>query len=150
MDRALPACSRGGVAYPSVPPSTQALNVRPGLTGKVSLDVVAADTAEAFGSGDVPVLATPRVVALAEQAAIAALGTHLAAGQTTVGMRVQIDHLAPTAVGGAVTADATLERIEGRRLTFTVSVSDRCGLVAAGRVTRVVVQRDQFLARATG
>ena len=133
-------------------PPTQALaaSVRPGLTGKVTLDVVAADTAEAFGSGDVPVLATPRVVALAEQAAIAALGTHLASGQTTVGMRVQIDHLAPTAVGGEVIADATLEKIEGRRLTFTVSVSDRCGLVAAGRVTRVVVQRDQFLAKATG
>ncbi|QYG93905.1 thioesterase [Iamia sp. SCSIO 61187] len=133
-------------------PPTQALaaSVRPGLTGKVTLDVLAADTAEALGSGDVPVLATPRVVALAEQAAIVALGTHLAAGQTTVGMRVQIDHLAPTAVGGEVIADATLEKIEGRRLTFTISVSDRCGLVAAGRVTRVVVQRDQFLAKASG
>lgn len=131
-------------------PSTQALTVRPGLSGRASLDVEAGDTAQAFGSGDVPVLGTPRVVALVEQAAIAALGSALAATQTSVGMRVQIDHLAPTAVGGTVTADATLEKIEGRRLTFTVSVSDRCGLVAAGRVTRVVVERERFLSKAAG
>jgi predicted thioesterase len=133
-------------------PSTPALapSVRPGLTGSASLDVAADDTAEAFGSGDVPVLATPRVVALVEQAAIAALGSVLAATQTSVGMRVQIDHLAPTAVGGEVIADAKLEKIEGRRLTFTVSVSDRRGLVAAGRVTRVVVERERFLSKAAG
>ncbi len=133
-------------------PSTEATadSVRPGLTGRAHLDVDAADTAEAFGSGDVPVLGTPRVVALCEQAAITALGSVLSAGQTSVGMRVQIDHLAPTAVGGAVTADATLEKVEGRRLTFTVSVSDRCGLVAAGRVTRVVVERERFLSKAAG
>ena len=147
----LPAGEEGGVAYAAVPASPAfADTVRPGLTGRVRLDVAADDTAEAFGSGDVPVLGTPRVVALCEQAAITALGAVLSDGQTSVGMRVQIDHLAPTAVGGAVTADATLEKIEGRRLTFTVSVSDRCGLVAAGRVTRVVVERERFLAKATG
>jgi fluoroacetyl-CoA thioesterase len=124
--------------------------VRPGLSGRASLDVAADDTAEAFGSGDVPVLGTPRVVALVEQASIAAIGSALAATQTSVGMRVQIDHLAPTAVGGEVVAEATLEKIEGRRLTFTVSVSDRCGLVAAGRVTRVVVERERFLSKAAG
>ncbi len=133
---------------PSTP--APASSVRPGLSGTVTLDVAADDTAEAFGSGDVPVLGTPRVVALVEQAAIAALGSALSSSQTSVGMRVQIDHLAPTAVGGSVKADATLEKIEGRRLTFTVSVSDRCGLVAAGRVTRVVVERERFLSKATG
>jgi predicted thioesterase len=131
-------------------PTTKALPIRPGLSGSASLDVAATDTAEALGSGDVPVLGTPRVVALCEQAAIAALGSALAASQTSVGMRVQIDHLAPTAIGGEVTADATLEKVEGRRLTFTVSVSDRCGLVAAGRVTRVVVERERFLSKAAG
>jgi len=133
-------------------PSPQALAaaIRPGLSGRAQLEVDADDTAQAFGSGDVPVLGTPRVVALVEQAAITALGSVLAASQTSVGMRVQIDHLAPTAVGGSVTADATLEKVEGRRLTFTVSVSDRCGLVAAGRVTRVVVERERFLSKAAG
>ena len=69
-------------------------------------------------------------------------------GTTTVGYQVQLAHLAPTPVGGKVTAEATLEAIEGRRLTFRVSVSDARGLVAAGRVTRVVVERDRFLERA--
>jgi len=60
-------------------------------------------------------------------------------------MRVQLDHLQPTAVGGTVEAEAMLERIEGRRLTFMVSASDAKGLVAAGRVTRVLVDVARFL-----
>jgi predicted thioesterase len=116
-----------------------------GLTAKVQLTVSDADTAQALGSGDVPVLGTPRIVALCEQAAIAALAGALNGGDTTVGMRVQLDHLAPTAVGQSVSAEATLEKVQGRRLTFTVSVSDSRGLVAAGRVTRVVVDRERFM-----
>lgn len=123
---------------------------RPGLSCSVSLDVGEADTAEALGSGDVPVLGTPRLVGLCEQASLAALGPAVTPDQTTVGMRVHIDHLAPTQVGGVVTAEATLEKVEGRRLTFTVTVRDRCSLVAAGRVTRVVVDRDRFLSKASG
>ncbi|HMC53489.1 MAG TPA: hotdog domain-containing protein, partial [Acidimicrobiales bacterium] len=78
-------------------------------------------------------------------AACSAVEGSLGAGLTTVGMRVQFDHLAPTAVGGVVTAEATLEKTEGRRLTFTVSASDRGGLVGAGRMTRVVVEETRFL-----
>ena len=107
-----------------------------------------ADTAVALRSGEVLVLATPRLIALAEEAALVAVADQLAAGQTTVGMRVQIDHLAPTNVGSSVAAEATLEKVEGRRLTFTISVSDHCGLVAAGKVTRVVVETERFLEKA--
>ena len=121
----------------------------PGLSAEVDLAVDHEDTALAFGSGEVPVLATPRVVALVEEASIKALASRLDPGQTTVGMRVRLDHLAPTAVGSKVTAEATLERVEGRRLTFTVSVSDSRGLVAAGKVTRVVVETDRFMDKAT-
>ncbi|MGQ0434841.1 MAG: thioesterase family protein [Microthrixaceae bacterium] len=120
----------------------------PGLHSSVKLMVAEADTAIALHSGDVPVLGTPRVIALCEEAAILALADLLPAGQTTVGMRVQVDHLAPTHVGSSVAAEATLERVEGRRLTFTVSVSDHCGLVAAGKVTRVIVDTAQFLDKA--
>jgi len=109
------------------------------------MTVADGDTAVALRSGQVPVLATPRVVALAEEASCQAVDGELDAGQTTVGMRVQLDHLAPTAVGGAVTAEAALEKIEGRRLVFTVSVSDDHGLVAAGKITRVVVETERFL-----
>ena len=119
-----------------------------GLTGKVSMTVGDADTALAMGSGQVEVLATPRLVALGEEACCGALGGALPAAKTTVGVRVQLDHLAPVKVGRVVTAEATLERVEGRRLVFTVSVSDDAGLVAAGRMTRVVVETESFLAKA--
>ena len=116
-----------------------------GLKGLATMVVGANDTAIAMGSGAVPVLATPRLVALCEEATCAALHGHLADGCTTVGMRVQLDHVQPTAVGGTVEAEAMLEKIEGRRLTFMVSASDAKGLVAAGKVTRVLVDVAQFL-----
>lgn len=119
--------------------------MEPGLCGRVELQVTADDTAVAVGSGDVEVLSTPRIVALCEQAAVAAIGDLLAEGETSVGMRIQLDHLAPTAVGGAVTVDARLEKVEGRRLIFSVAVNDDRGLVAAGKVTRAIVERERFL-----
>lgn len=116
-----------------------------GLTAKIDLTVTSDDTAEAARSGDVPVLATPRIIALVEEAAVAAVVGQLAEGETTVSMRVQLDHLAPSAVGSTVTASAKLEKVEGRRLKFSVSVNDARGLVAAGKVTRVVVERERFM-----
>lgn len=93
-------------------------------------------------------LATPRLVALCEEACCAAVAGGLAEGSTSVGVRVQFDHLAPVRVGSSVDAEATLEKVEGRRLTFTVSATDAAGLVGAGRMTRVVVEADAFLAKA--
>jgi predicted thioesterase len=122
--------------------------VRPGLSATVDLVVTEADTAISMSSGDVPVLATPRIVALCEQAACKSIEQAVAAGETSVGMSVQLDHLAPTAIGGRVTAEATLEKVQGRRLVFTVTVNDRRGLVAAGRVTRVLVNVTRFLEKA--
>jgi fluoroacetyl-CoA thioesterase len=124
------------------------VNVEIGIRGDATLVVSEADTAIALKSGSVPVLGTPRVVALCEEATVAALGDRLPAGQTTVAMRVQVDHLQPTAVGGVVEAEAILEKIEGRRLTFTVSASDAKGLVAAGKVTRALVEVERFLSKA--
>ena len=114
----------------------------------MALTVTDADTAPAWRTGTVPVLATPRVVALCEEAACAALAARLGPGETTVGSRVQVDHLAPVRVGTTVRASATLERIDGRRYTLTVGVTDGCGVVAAGRITRVLVDADRFLERA--
>ncbi len=121
------------------------MNLSIGLRGDAKLVVTPADTARALGSGEVDVLGTPRVVALCEEATCVALDGVLEPGTTSVGMRVQIDHLQPTPVGAVVVADAVLERIEGRRLTFTVSASDDGGLVAAGKVTRVIVELDRFM-----
>jgi fluoroacetyl-CoA thioesterase len=126
-----------------MPPST-------GLNASVTLVVTDADTAIAVGSGDVPVLATPRLAALAEQASVEAVAAALDPGTTTVGYQVQLSHTAPTLVGSEVTADAVLESIEGRRLTFRISARDSRGLVGAGRIVRVVVVRDRFMEKARG
>ena len=124
--------------------------LQPGLCAVVSLLVESADTALALRTGDVQVLATPRLVALAEEATVRAVEGQLADGTTTVGYRVQVDHLAPVPVGDRVKAEAVLESVEGRRLTFRVSLTDDRGLVGAGRITRVVVERDRFMDRAQG
>ena len=122
--------------------------VEPGLSAEVELVVADADTAVALRSGEVPVLGTPRVVALCEEASVAALAGRLEAGETTVGHTVQLDHVAPTKVGTTIRAEATLLKVNGRRLTFSVSVSDARGLVAAGKVTRVIVDAERFMEKA--
>ena len=120
----------------------------PGLAATVELTVKEGDTAEALRSGQVPMLATPRLVALAEEATCQALDGALDPGMTTVGMKVQMNHLIPVPVGGSVRAEARLEKVEGRRLGFTVSITNEQGLVAAAKVTRVVVNRDRFIEKA--
>lgn len=121
-----------------------------GLTAKVRLTVGDADTAQALGSGDVPVLGTPRVVALAEAATVLATARVLEPGETTVGVRVEVDHRAPTPVGHEVVAEAVLVEVVGRRLVFEVTVREEDLVVADGRVERIVVDRHRFVAKATG
>lgn len=122
----------------------------PGLSARVELTVTDADTAQALGSGDVPVLATPRVLALAEAATVVATRAALPSGQTTVGVRVELDHLAPTPVGRRVVADARLAAVDGRRLVFDVLVSEEGTTVARGHVERIMVDRHRFVERAFG
>ena len=122
--------------------------MQPGRAAALELQVTDQDTAIAAGSGDVPVLSSPRILALCEETCCAALAGALGEGETSVGYRAQLDHVAPVRVGSTVRAEVTLDKVEGRRLSFTVSVSDDSGLVAAGRVTRVVVRRDEFLEKA--
>ncbi|MFG3422439.1 thioesterase family protein [Micromonospora sp. NPDC049460] len=120
----------------------------PGLTARVELTVADTDTAQAVGSGDVPVLGTPRVLALAEAATVAATAPRMPSGSTTVGTRVELDHRAATPVGRTVVAQARLAAVEGRRLHFEVSVRDGDETVAEGRVERVLVDRQRFVERA--
>lgn len=119
-----------------------------GLCAQAELEVSDADTAIAVGSGDVPVLATPRLVALCEQAACEALRPQMEEGQTSVGFRVEITHLVPVLVGSRVVATASVERTEGKRVVFNVTVTDKCGLVAAGKMVRVLVDTATFMEKA--
>jgi predicted thioesterase len=122
----------------------------PGLTARVELTVTDSDTAQAVGSGDVPVLGTPRVLALVEAATVVATAQRMPAGMTTVGIRVELDHKAPTPVGRTVVAQAQLAKVDGRRLLFEVSVVDGSTTVAEGRVERVLVDRHKFVEKAFG
>jgi len=124
------------------------VSLRTGLSAVVDLIVADDDTAIAMRSGEVPVLATPRILALVEEATLRAIDGHLDDGVSTVGMRVQLEHISPTPIGAAVRAEANLEKVEGRRLVFHVSARDDRGLVAAGKVTRVVVDVDRFMQKA--
>lgn len=119
--------------------------LEPGLEATVEELVTEAMTAERLGSGDVPVLGTPAVLALVEAAAVGAVSGSLEAGQTTVGSSVDLQHVAPTAIGAMVTATAGLVEVEGRRLRFSFEVTDPAGPIARGRHGRVIVDREAFL-----
>lgn len=120
----------------------------PGLAARVESTVTDSDTAQALGSGDVPVLGTPRVLALAEAATVAATATRLPPGVTTVGVRVELDHRVASPIGRTVAAHAKLTKVDGRRLLFEVTIRQGDRVVAEARVERVVVDRQRFLAKA--
>jgi predicted thioesterase len=120
-------------------------------SASVTLTVTSTDTAIAAGSGDLPVLATPRMLALMEEAACAALAGALSAGVTSVGIHADVRHLAPTAVGRTVTATATVASIDGLRITFDVhATQSHDGAeteIGRGTHVRAVVDRESFLSR---
>ena len=115
-------------------------------TASVTHVVTSHDTARALGSGDLDVLATPRVLAWLEEATCAVLD--LTPAQTSVGTRVELEHLAASPVGAEVTATATAIHTDGRLVRFQVVAQDADGtLLASGEVRRVVVDRERFLSR---
>jgi predicted thioesterase len=125
-------------------------------SARLVFDVTVEDTALALGSGDVEVLATPRLLAWCEAATCAAAtgdgataaGIPVGPGSTSVGTRVRMEHLLPTPVGGQVTVQVRLAAVDGSLLRFEVVAVDRHGgVVATGDVTRVVVDRDRFADR---
>lgn len=136
------------------------MGVAAGQRASVSAVVADADTAISAGSGDVPVLATPRLLALAEAAAVAAIAPHLPSGMTSVGTSASLEHRRASPVGAEVIVEAELTEVEGRRLTFSF-IARESGrhpggagagdgeelVVGAGTVERVVVDRAAFLAR---
>ena len=143
-----------------------------GLRATVRVVVTSADTAEAMGSGNLPVLATPRLLALAEAATVAAVAPQLADGLTTVGTAVSLEHRKASPLGAEIVVEAELTEVDGRRLVFgfiarpagadaedtdaagtdaggtDVDGTDADVVVGAGTVERVVVDGARFLARA--
>jgi fluoroacetyl-CoA thioesterase len=141
------------------------MGLAPGLRAFVSIVVTEDDTAVRAGSGDVAVLATPRLCGLAEAATVAAVTPQLDPGMTSVGTAVSLEHRRPSPVGTQVTVEAELTEVDGRRLVFSFIArhqvrhagpdgqegageqEDGGEVVGAGTVERVVVDRAKFLAR---
>lgn len=117
------------------------------MEASVTFTVSESDTAESLGSGSLPVLGTPRVLAWLEAACCVALESDLAAGSTSVGTRVSLEHVAACAVGTQVTATATQVHADGSLRRFSVVARNGSTVLATGEVTRVVVEVDRFMSR---
>lgn len=126
---------------------TQYEMLETGIKHTSRLTVDESVTAAKMGSGDMPVLATPAVVALMENAAMNAVAHRLEEGQTTVGGQIDCAHLAPSPLGAEVEAVATLEKVDGRKLFFRVEAREKDKVVAQGTHVRFVVDRQRFLSK---
>ena len=121
--------------------------IAPGLVGEASLIVEETHTAKHLGSGGVEVLATPVMIALMEDAARSSVDSELDQGQLSVGVSLNISHLAATPVGMRVTARSELLAVEGRRLTFKVEAYDEREKIGEGTHVRAIINLERFLAR---
>ncbi len=120
------------------------IDVAIGESAEATVTVTPKDTATSFRSGDVDVHSTPRLVALLEQATVAVTDAKLPPEYTSVGVRVEIDHVSPARIGETVDAHATLEGIDGSTLTFVVSAQVGDRVIGKGRIVRVVADRSRF------
>lgn len=118
-----------------------------GLNHTSTIIVSESNTATALGSGDMPVLATPALMALMENAAMLAVAPELPDGCTTVGGHIESSHLKPSAIGSEVSATATLERVEGRKLYFNVVAQQGNDIIGEGKHLRFIVERERFIAK---
>ena len=122
-------------------------NIESGLVGEAELMVEETHTASHLGSGGVEVLATPVMIALMEDAARSSVDSKLGQGQLSVGVGLNVSHLAATPVGMRVTARAELVAVEGRRLTFKVEAHDEREKIGEGTHIRAIINLDRFMAR---
>ena len=118
-----------------------------GLQHTSQLTVDDTVTAIAMGSGDMPVLATPAMMALMENAAMLAVADHLPQGSTTVGGHIASSHLKPSRLGDTVTATATVTRIDGKKIEFKVEAHSGDTLLGEGTHLRFVVDQEKFMSR---
>lgn len=122
------------------------LEIGKSVTVEVTVD--AANVASAVGSGLLDVYATPAMIAQMEGAAAACMADGLAEGQASVGTKIEVEHLAATPMGLTVAVTATITAVDGRRVDFEVTASDKAGLVGKGVHTRFMVDVERFMAKA--
>lgn len=125
------------------------MSVSVGMKGRCEVTVDNSLTAQAAGSGTLPVFATPWMCALMEKAAWTAVSSALSEGESTVGTKLNISHLSATPVGLKVWAESEVTLVDGKRIEFTVNAYDEKGLIGSGTHERFIVTDQRFLAKAT-
>ena len=121
--------------------------VEVGLNHTSELMVTDAVTAIRMGSGDMPVLATPAMMALMENAAMLAVADDLPEGSTTVGGHIASSHLRPSKIGDVVRAIAEVTKVDGRKIEFNVSAYSGDVLLGEGTHLRFIVDRERFMSK---
>ena len=121
-----------------------------GRSARLTFTVEESDLAPALGSGDVPVLATPRMIAWLEAASVAAVAEALPAGVTSVGVAVEIDHVAASPAGAVITVSATVRGVRSKTLIFdceAIAESGEPAVIGHGTISRAMVDRERFMSR---
>lgn len=118
-----------------------------GLRHTSELMVTDAVTASVMGSGDMPVLATPAMMALMENAAMMAIAEALPEGCTSVGGHIQSSHLKPSKIGDKITATAVVTKVEGKKVEFRVAAYSGETLLGEGTHLRFVVEKERFMSK---
>lgn len=121
--------------------------IQAGLSGERKTKTTEEMTARHIGSGEVDVYATPAMIALMEAAALAALDRYLPEGQTSVGIALDVHHLAATPLGQWVRARAEVKAVDGRKVAFRVQAWDESELIGEGTHTRIVIDEERFIKR---
>ncbi len=124
------------------------MSIPVGAKGRAETVVTEHNTANAVGSGLVPVFATPYMIALMENAAVNALTPYMKENQGTVGTRLDVSHDSATPIGMKVWAEAEVTAVDGKALTFAVTAYDEAGVIGKGTHNRFVITVDRFLAKA--
>lgn len=119
-----------------------------GIKNKLSIKVTDDNTAAALGSGTLRVFSTPAMVALMEKTAWESVSAYLSEGESTVGISLDIKHLAATPVGDTVTCESELVEIDRRRLVFSLKVTDSVDVIGEGRHERFIISNEKFMAKA--
>jgi predicted thioesterase len=122
-------------------------NIPDTLSGRQTLLVQKEHTAKFLGSGRVEVLATPMLIALMENTALEAVQSYLPEGWTTVGTKVDMEHLRPTPAGEEIHSEALLMERKDRSLLFSVTAYDNRGIIGQGSHTRHIINEDRFLSK---
>lgn len=119
-------------------------NFKEGLKATADIIVKSSNTANAYGSGNLDVYATPAMIALMENAAVNCVGQELSDGFTTVGIEISVKHIRATPIGAKVRAEALLEKAEGNKLFFKVEAYDDMGKIGEGIHIRYIVNSEEF------